>query len=634
MAAHLLALSRPRARAAARRDHVRILHVLIGHAEAEAEDLDRQIAAAGGTRLRVDLVVGLGRALAQLAAHPPALALVQTAALEGARAALAELKRVRPALPVVLLTGDDEDGAAVAAVRAGAEDCVPLRGASGPSLVRAILCALERTSHAAALRTAAVTDPLTGLPNRHALRTGVEHALARARRTRRAVAVLFVDLDGFKDVNDAHGHETGDRVLAEVARRFTGRSRAMDTVARLGGDEFVIVMEDLRDGRFAATLAAKVVAAAAEPVVVDGRTVRLTTSVGISLFPDDGRDAGTLMRHADVAMYAAKAAGKNGYCYYAPAMNAHSRSRASLETALAGALDRGEFELHYQPVWQASGKRISSCEALLRWRRPGHGIVAPAAFLAVAEECGLIVPIGRWVLAAAGAQARRMREAGFAVGVSVNLSRRQIAEPSLLGDVQRVLEAESLRPGDLHLEIPESVLVDADARVVAVLAGLDALGVPLVVDDFGNGTSSLAGLQRLPVRRVKMNGQLVRQVPGTRASEEMVRAVLTLGRTLGVHVMAEGVETGQQASFLRAHGCDDMQGYFYGHALPAEEWLSYLRWACSAVVGSDAAARVTPTVSSRRANACVTRPRLPGAALAAARAGRIVVGRFGSGVPT
>ena len=627
MAAHVMTLPRPRTRAAARRDVVRVLHVLIGHAEAEAARLDQAIAEASGRGLRVELVVGLGRALEHALASAPALAIVQTAHIEAARAALAELKRVSPALPVVLLSNSDDDTAAVAAVRAGAEDCLSLATASGPTLVRSILCALERTSHAAALRAAAVTDPLTGLPNRHALRTCIDHAMALSRRKGRALALLFVDLDGFKAVNDGYGHECGDRVLAEMARRFASRTRDMDTVARLGGDEFVIVMEDLDDPCFAATLATKVLAAAAEPIVIDGRTVHLTASIGIGLYPGDSADAASLMRHADMAMYAAKAAGKNGVCYYAPAMNVHSRHRASLAVALDGALERGELELHYQPVWQASSRRISSCEALLRWRRPGHGLMAPAEFLPVAEDTGLIVPMGCWALAAACAQVRRMRAAGFEVPVSVNLSRRQLLDPALVGDVRSLLHRESIGRGDLQIEVSESVLVDDEARVAAALVGLDALGVTLVVDNFGAGTSSLSGLQRLPVRRVKIDGGLVREVPGARAGEEMARAVLALGRTLGVTVMAEGVETERQASFLRAHGCDEMQGYFYGHALPAEEWMSYLRWACTAVVGTDGPARVTAAPRRRRAMPNDL-PRIPGAALAAQQPGRVVVGRF------
>lgn len=627
MAAYVTPLPRPRTRAAARRDVVRVLHVLIGHAEAEAARLGQAIAEASVRGIRVELVVGLGRALEQVSARTPALAIVQTAQVEAARAALAELKRVCPALPVVLLSNSDDDMAVVAAVRAGAEDCLPLATASGPTLVRAILCALERTSHATALRAAAVTDPLTGLPNRHALGTCLDHAMALSRRKSRPLALLFVDLDGFKAVNDTYGHECGDRVLAEIARRVASCTRDMDTVARLGGDEFVVVMEDLEDPRFAATLAAKVLAAVAQPIVVDGHTLHVTASIGISVYPGDGADAGALMRHADMAMYAAKSAGKNGVCYYAPAMNVRTNQRASLEAALHGALERGELELHYQPVWQASRKRISSCEALLRWRRPGHGLMEPAAFLPVAEDTGLIVPIGRWVLAAACAEIRRMRAAGFSVPVAINMSRRQLRDPGLVGEVRRGLHRESPGAGGLQIEVSEAVLVDDDARVSAALADLDALGVTLVVDRFGAGTSSLSGLQRVPVRRVKIDGELVRDLPDVRASADMVRAVLALGRTLGITVMAEGVETERQASFLATHGCDEMQGEFYGHALPAGEWLAYLRWACTAVVGTD---KPSPNAPLRRRRVPVPHdlPTIPGAALSAQQTGRLVVGRF------
>ncbi len=629
MAAHVVALPRPRTRAAARRAVVRVLHVLIGHAEAEAAQLGQAITEASIRGIRVELVVGLGRALEHVSTSTPALAIVQAAHVEAARAALAELKRVCPALPVVLLSNSDDDTAAVAAVRAGAEDCLSLAAASGPTLVRSILCALARTSHAAALRAAAVTDPLTGLPNRHALRTCIDHAMALSRRKGRSLALLFVDLDGFKAVNDTYGHECGDRVLADTARRLVSRTRDMDTVARLGGDEFVVVMEDLEDPRFAATLAAKALAAVAEPIVVEGHTLHVTASIGISVYPGDGTDAAALMRHADMAMYAAKSGGRNGVCYYAPAMNVRTLQRASLEAALHGALERGELELHYQPVWQASHKRISSCEALLRWRRPGHGLVGPAEFLPVADDTGLIVPIGRWVLAAACAQVRRMRAAGFDVPVSVNLSRRQLLDPGLVGDVRRVLHRESLGAGTLQIEVSESVLVDDDARVSAALVDLDALGVTLVVDNFGAGTSSLGGLQRVPVRRVKIDGDLVRGLPDVASSEAMVRAVLALGRTLGVTVMAEGVETERQASLLRAHGCDEMQGYFYGHALPADEWLAYLRWACTAVVGTD---EPSPRATPRRRRVPMPHdlPTIPGAALWAQHTGRLVVGRFRS----
>ena len=629
----LFDLPRLRPRAAAARQPLRLLHVIVGHDGSQRPSVADDIHAASGGAIRVDSVIGLGRALDHLRAHPAALVLLQAEDADLARVALAEVKRAHPALPLVLLT-DADDAAAVAAVRAGAEDCLPRTACTGPRVVRAMLCALERTSHAATLRTQAVTDPLTGLPNRHALQKSIDHALAMAQRKGRALAVLFVDLDGFKDVNDACGHEQGDRVLQEIARRFAGRTRSMDTVARIGGDEFVVVMEDLDDGRFAATLAGKLLAAAAEPLVIDGRATDLTASVGISVFPGDGDDAAALIRHADTAMYAAKAAGKNQFRYYRAQMNEHSRARTALDAALDRAFEAGQFELHYQPVWQASARRISSCEALLRWRRPGHGLVLPGAFLAAADESGLAGRLAQWVLMRAGATARRMREAGFDVPVSINLSRRQLIEGDIVACLRRVL-ADGTDGAALRIEIAESVLVSDDPRVLQVLADLAALGIGLIVDDFGSGVSSLRALRRVRPHSIKIDGALSRELPDGQDAAALVSAVVSLGRTLGVHVVAEGVETEPQSRRLRALGCDDLQGYYFGHALPDGEWLAYLRWACTAVVGTDQPARPTVVrrVGKRRPTSATPfpdgagLPGLPGAPRVTG-AGQVVFGRF------
>jgi len=632
----LFDLPRPRPRVSAAGETLRLLHVIVGHGASQGAAVAAEIHAASRGRVQVDLVVGLGRALEHLRARPAVLVLLQATDADLARVALAEIKHAHPALPVVLLTEADDDEAAVAAVRAGAEDCLTLATASGARLVRAMRCALERTSHAAALRTQAVTDPLTGLPNRHALQKAIDHAIAMARRKGHALAVLFVDLDGFKRINDACGHEQGDRVLQELARRFVGRSRDMDTVARIGGDEFVVVMEDLDDGRFAATLAAKLLAAAGEPVVVGGRVTELTASVGISLFPGDGDDAAALVRHADTAMYAAKAAGKNQYRYYGAQMNEHSRARSVLDAAIDRAFDDGELELHYQPVWQASTRRISSCEALLRWRRPGHGLVLPGAFLDAADEAGLAGRLAQWVLTRAGATARRMREAGFDVPVSVNLSRRQLVEGDIASCLGRVF-ADGTAVSALQIEIAESVLVSDDPRVHQVLTDLTALGLGLVVDDFGSGVSSLRALRRVRPHSIKIDGALARELPGSQDAAALVSAVVSLARTLGVQVVAEGVETEAQSRRLRALGCDDLQGYYYGHALPDDEWLGYLRWACTAVVGTDGPAtaiRVEARRSGKRRRARVVPfregaglPGIPGAPRLGT-SGQVVLGRF------
>lgn len=624
MAAHIIDLARPARRDTARR--VRVLHVLAGLGADTAGAIGAAIARHGDGRIAVDQVTGLGRALERLATEPAALVLLQAPDGDVARVALAEVKRACPALPVVLVTSDENDDAAVAAVRAGAEDALPVSAATGPKVVRAIRCALERTSHAAALRTQAVTDPLTGLPNRHALQTALDHAVARARRTSRAVAVLFLDLDGFKAVNDVHGHARGDRVLQELARRIAGRTRDMDTVARLGGDEFVVVMEDLERGRHAATLAAKLSAACAEPIVVDGHTHELSASIGISVCPDDGVDAAALIRHADAAMYAAKAAGKHQYRYYQAQMNEHARVRAALDAALERAFDEGQFELHVQPVWAASAKRITACEALVRWRRPDHGMLLPDQFLDAVEDAGLAPRLADWVLGAACELARRMRDAGVSVPMSVNLSRRQLLAADLSARVRYHLTAHDLTADVLQFEIGETLLATDDTRMDRVLADLAALGVALVVDDFGRAAGSLKALRRVRPAAIKVDGALVRALPESQDAAALVRAVVALARTLDIQIVAEGVETEAQSRALRTLGCHALQGYFYGHALPANEWLAYQRWACTAVVGRDEPPG-TPGRPRRRVRRL---PTLPGAALPASGSGRVVVGRFRS----
>lgn len=627
MATPFFDLPRTRTLGAARRDSVRVLHVVTGHEPADAAALTEAVVLAGAGRIQVDRVVGLGRALERLKDHPAALVLLQARHFDVARVALGELRHAQPALPVILLTAAADPDAAVVAVRAGAEDCLGLDTATGPAIVRAVCCALERTSHAAALRTQAVTDALTGLPNRHALQQAIGHALAMARRKARAVAVLFVDLDGFKDVNDVHGHDAGDRVLQELARRFAARTRDMDTVARLGGDEFVVVMEDLDDGRSAATVAAKLLAAAAAPIDLQGRTVSVTASIGIAVVPGDGLDAVALLRHADTAMYAAKAAGKNQFRFYRAQMNEHLRARTALDRALDGAIERREFELHFQPVWDAARPAIVACEALLRWRRPGHGVLLPSAFLDAAEEARLGGRLAAFVIDEATAMAERMRAAGFTVPVSVNLSRRQLLEGDVTALVARALAR--VDASALQIEVGESVVADDDPRVAAILSAIRSLGVPIVVDDAGRGLSPLRAVADLRPQVLKIEGAVARELPDTAGAGATVRALVALGRALGITVVGEGVETEQQARSLRALGCDALQGYYYGHALPGDDWLAYLRWACTAVVGTDLAA-AGPRRGRRPQPPAGGVLRLPGAALQRRGQSRVVTGRFRS----
>jgi diguanylate cyclase (GGDEF)-like protein len=630
---------RARRRSATEPAPVHVLHVLVGEPIGPAGHVGAAVEAAGRGHLVVTSVVGLGRALDHLAAHPVALALLQSVHPGVAGAALSELKHAHAALPVVLVTDQSDDAAVVAAVRAGAEDCLTQSEATGSRLVRAIRCALERTSHAASLRTQAVTDPLTGLPNRQALQRALEHAIARARRHARTFAVLFVDLDGFKAVNDRCGHDGGDRVLRVVSTRFRRRTRDMDTIARVGGDEFVVVMEDLDDGRFAATLASKLLSAAAEPVDLDGVPTALTASVGIGLYPGDGEDPATLLRHADAAMYAAKAAGKQQYRYYRARMNEHTRARTVLDQALERALLDGELDVHYQPVWQASARRIVSCEALVRWRRPGHGLQAPAEFLDGLEQAGLSGRLAATVIGAACTTARRMQDAGFSLPVSVNLSRRQLTDGAVAAALARGLAHAGLDPSAIHVEVGETVMGTDDPRLDAALHEIGSMGVPLVLDDVGGGPVSLQTLSRARATMLKVAAALTEEHPTRKEAKAVFSAIVALARTLGVRVVAKGVETEADARAVGALGCDLLQGYLYGHALPADEWMSYLRWACTAVVGTDGA--VSTSRRTRPAgygggprSGVVDMPRglptIPGPALTGVTArGDVVVGPFG-----
>jgi EAL domain-containing protein (putative c-di-GMP-specific phosphodiesterase class I) len=335
-------------------------------------------------------------------------------------------------------------------------------------------------------------------------------------------------------------------------------------------------------------------------------------------------------------MYAAKSSGKNRVRYYRARMNEHTRARTALDAALAQALERGEFELHYQPVWRASRRRISSCEALLRWRRPGHGLLLPGEFLGTAEEVGLAGRLTQLVIGDACAMAGRIRAAGFDVPLSINLSCRQLVEGDVAARIGAALAAERLEASSLQVEIREAALAAEDPRVHRVLAALAAMGVAIVVDDFGSGVSSLRALGRLRPGAIKIDGALARELPDGQDAAALVSAVVALARTLRVQVVAEGVETEVQARRLRALGCDDLQGYYYGHALPADEWLGYLRWACSAVVGSDGPRsgrtrrRRAETGAGQDVAAFPTGTGLPGipGAPRLTRTGHVVLGRF------
>jgi diguanylate cyclase (GGDEF)-like protein len=433
-------------------------------------------------------------------------------------------------------------------------------------------------------------DALTGLPNRALFSKLLERALKEGKRYDRRLAVMFVDLDRFKNINDTLGHEAGDALLGEVATRLRAALRASDTVARLGGDEFVILVPEIDDEAGLTAIAEKLLAAIARPLACAGQEFRVTASVGIAVYPADGLDEPTLMKHADIAMYQAKEDGKNTFAFYADDLNHHSLERLAFESNLRRALEHEQLELHYQPKVDSRSSRMTGVEALLRWRHPDLGLVAPARFIPIAEETGLIVPIGRWVLRTACAQQVAWRRQGLPdLRMAVNLSARQFADDNLLRDVESIVRETGIAPGALEIEITESVLMMDIPKALAVLKAFKALGIRLSVDDFGTGYSSLANLKRFPVDTIKVDRSFVRELPANGEDRAIADAIIAMGRTLGMCIVAEGVETGAQADFLRDHGCDEIQGFFYSRPVPATDIQRLLADHPSAVLeGTDA----------------------------------------------
>ncbi|HEV7426985.1 MAG TPA: EAL domain-containing protein [Thermoanaerobaculia bacterium] len=414
-------------------------------------------------------------------------------------------------------------------------------------------------------------DALTGLPNRRLFRDRLTVALAHARRMKHPLAVMFLDLDRFKVVNDTLGHSVGDELLKAIAARLQASLREEDSIARMGGDEFTVLLADLKTPDAAAKIAQKVLDTVALPLQIEGTELFITTSIGIALFPSDGDTAEGLLANADHAMYRAKDAGRNSYQMFTPAMNSRALERLSLENDLRHALDRGELELHYQPQINIASGRVTGVEALLRWNRPGFGVVGPKEFIPIAEETRLIVTIGEWVLREACRQARAWqgeRASGFRM--AVNLSPRQFQHSDLPQVIAAALEHSGLAPGDLELEITESLAMQNTSRTISTLHRLREMGVQIAIDDFGTGHSSLNYLRNFPIDSVKIDQEFVQEIEVSAPDRAIVSAVIGMARGLRLRVTAEGVETAEQLEFLREQGCEEVQGFLFGEPVPAK----------------------------------------------------------------
>lgn len=418
-------------------------------------------------------------------------------------------------------------------------------------------------------------DDLTKLPNRLLSIDRLTQALARADRNREHVGVAFIDLDNFKKVNDTLGHTYGDDLLRVAARRLVGCIRASDTVGRLGGDEFVIVLPDLHDPAHALGVADKILEAFQEPFLILGHSITTTASVGLTIFPNDGREANILLRNADAAMYRAKDAGRNCCRTFHAGLNALAMHRLRLESLLSGALDRDEIFVVYQPQVDTRSGKLIGAEALARWRSPELGLVSPLDFIPLAEDSGLIEQIGRYVLETACRQlALWQHQLPPGTRIGVNVSSRQMSVPGFAGVVEQVLGATGIAPHSLEIELTESLFALRSASVVDTLNALRAMGVRLAVDDFGTGYSSLSYLREFPVDTVKIDRSFMIPV-GDEAADSLVRAIVTMGHSLGLQVVGEGIETAQQLTFLQDSGCDAAQGYFISKPLPAEAFLRF-----------------------------------------------------------
>jgi len=482
----------------------------------------------------------------------------------------------RPEIPIVVLTGIEDDTLAVEAVQAGAQDYLVKGQINGNLLVRAIRYAIERKRAQEQIRDLAYHDELTRLPNRRLFLDRLGLALTQARRKRQLLAVMMLDLDGFKIVNDRLGHAKGDLLLQRVGDRLKACIRSGDTVARLGGDEFTILLPELAQADDAARSAHKILDAFTHPFMVEDQELSIGTSVGISLYPADGTDAATLLKNADSAMYRAKKQGGNTYQLCTPAMKVRASERLTLERNLRQALDQHEFVVYYQPLVDLRSGKIFGAEAVVRWQHPEQGLVSPAGFIDVAIETGLIVPLGLSVLRTACTQVKAWHTRGYPLRVAVNLAARQVRQEDFVTQVTKVMNETGLAPEWLDVEITEQMAMRNLGVNSAVFDTLSSLMVQVSMEDFGAGHSPLSEVKQYPPKTLKIDQAFVKGIGAKSRDADIVRAVIDLAHSMDMKVIAEGVETREELDFLRAHQCDSMQGYLFSPPVPPEVFEQFL----------------------------------------------------------
>ncbi|HEY3176477.1 MAG TPA: EAL domain-containing protein [Candidatus Polarisedimenticolia bacterium] len=531
-----------------------------------------------GVRFEVTHVANLKEAEHQLLEYPfDAILLDLGLADSGGLESLVQASDIAAGVPIVILSGLQDEMTAVQAVRRGAQDYLVKGLGDGSHLPRSILFALERNRTQQRIDHLAHYDGLTDIANRGLFHERLELTLARARRNQEYVALLFLDLDRFKQVNDTLGHAAGDLLLKGVAQRLRSCTRASDTVARLSGDEFALVVPGIARVEDVGALAQKILDALTAPFLLEGHELRVTASLGISFFPGDGLDAGTLLNNADVAMYGAKLKGRNRYQFYSPALNARATERLKLASGLRLAADQGELLLHYLPMVSLRSGRTMGVEALVRWKSAIWGLLGPSDFITLAEDTGVIEMVEDWVLREACLQVRSWRGSGsHRLRLSVNLSSRVLGRDGLRDTVGSAVKAGELEPGDLELDLTESGLMQSGERGRRALQKLRGIGVRIAIDDFGTA-ASLSQLKRFPVTTLKMDRSFVKDVARDSNDAVIHTALITMAHGLGLEICAEGVEREEQAVFLRDHHCDYAQGYHFSQPLPAAQMEARLR---------------------------------------------------------
>jgi len=481
-------------------------------------------------------------------------------------------------LPIIVLSGQESESLAMKIVQSGAQDYLVKGQGDGYLISKALRYAIERKRIQEGLSYLAQYDSLTGLANRNLFRERLSRALIRVDRNKSLVALMFIDLDRFKNINDTLGHDAGDKLLIEVSRRLEKCTRDGDTVARLGGDEFTVILEDIKHVDDAAVIARKILVAMEPAIKLSGYEVFLTLSIGITIYPLDDTSVNNLLKNADTAMYRAKERGRNGFQFYTAGMNTRTIERLELEAGLRRALKNNEFVLYYQPKIAIDNRQIIGAEALIRWQYKKLGLIPPLKFIPIAEETGLIVPIGEWVIRTACKQVASWQEAGFTdLRMAVNISARQFTDSDIVKVVLDAVIQTNIEPQHLEVEITESMLMEDTSINISALKELKEHGVQISIDDFGTGYSSLSYLKRFHIDALKIDQSFVRDITTDSDDAAIASAVIALGQSLHLTVVAEGVETEEQLSILKKQGCHEAQGYLFSKPVPAEDFAQLLQ---------------------------------------------------------